>query len=160
MGMEPISWALMAASVASTGVSLYKGQQADKQARKAADLSRRQESFKALRERRDFIRSARSTAAKITQGAENAGAANTSAAQGGLASIISQASSGLSFLDQYNSFSTQIGAASSKSARFASQANMWGSIADLAATGAKMNAGAGGSGKAPTVKVPYGPTES
>jgi hypothetical protein len=161
MGMEPISWALMAASAAATGVSLYKGQQADKQARKAADLSRRQEAFKALRERRDFIRSARTTAARITQGAENAGAANTSAAQGGLASIISQAGSGLSFLDQYNAFSTQIGAASSKSAKFSSQANMWGGVADLAASGAKMNAsGAFGGGKAPTVKVPYGPTES
>lgn len=160
MGLDPISWALVAVSAASTGVSLYKGQQADKQARKAADLSRRQESFKALRERRDFIRSARSTAARITQGAENAGAANTSAAQGGLASIISQAGSGLSFLDQYNSFSTQIGAASTKSAKFASQANMWGGVADLAATGAKTNAGAGGGGKVPTVKVPYGPTES
>jgi len=160
MGLDPISWALVAVSAASTGVSLYKGQQADKQARRAADLSRRQESFKALRERRDFIRSARSTAARITQGAENAGAANTSAAQGGLASIISQAGSGLSFLDQYNSFSTQIGAASSKSAKFASQANMYAGIADLAASGAKMKAGAGGGGKVPTVKVPYGPTES
>ena len=160
MGLDPISWALVAVSAASTGVSLYKGHQADKQARRAADLSRRQESFKALRERRDFIRSARSTAARITQGAENAGAANTSAAQGGLASIISQAGSGLSFLDQYNSFSTQIGAASSKSAKFASQANMYAGIADLAATGAKMKAGAGGGGKVPTVKVPYGPTES
>ncbi len=160
MGLDPISWALVAVSAASTGVSLYKGQQADKQARRAADLSRRQESFKALRERRDFIRSARSTAARITQGAENAGAANTSAAQGGLASIISQAGSGLSFLDQYNSFSTQIGAASSKSAKFSSQANMYAGIADLAASGAKMKAGAGGGGKVPTVKVPYGPTES
>jgi hypothetical protein len=160
MGLDPISWALIAASTAATGVSIYKSQQSDKQARKAADLSRRQESFKALRERRDFIRSARTTAAKVNQGAENAGASMTSAAQGGLASIISQAGSGLSFLDQYNAFSTQIGQAQSKSARFASQANLWGGVADLAGSGAKMSAGGGGGGKAPTVKVPYGPTAS
>lgn len=140
MGVDPFTATLAVVSAVSQGASLYKSQQADKQARRAADLSRRQEAFKALRERRDFIRSARSTAARINQQGENAGAANTSAAQGGMASIISQAASNLSFLDQYNAFSTQIGAASSKSAKFASQANMFGGLSDLAGAGARMSA--------------------
>lgn len=141
MGADPLTLGLLTISAVSKGASLYKSQQADKQARRAADLSRRQEAFKALRERRDFIRSARSTAARINQQGENAGAANTSAAQGGMASIISQAASNLSFLDQYNAFSTQIGAASSKSAKFASQANMFEGLSDLAGAGAKISAG-------------------
>lgn len=158
MGLDPLTLTLAAVSTISQGVSIYKGQQADKQARKAADLSRRQEAFKALRERRDFIRQARTTAAKINQGAENAGASLSSAAQGGMASIISQAASGLSFLDQYNAFSTQIGQASSKASKFSSQANLYAGLSNLTGTGAKMSAQFGST---PTpVRAPQGPPVS
>ena len=158
MGLDPITMALAAVSAVSQGVSIYKGQQADKQARRVADLSRRQEAFKALRERRDFIRQARTTAAKINQGAENAGASMSSAAQGGMASIISQAASGLSFLDQYNSFSTQIGQASSKASKLSSQANLYTGLSNLAGTGAKVSSQFGNT-PAP-VRAPQGPPVS
>lgn len=158
MGLDPITMTLAAVSAVSQGVSIYKGQQADKQARRVADLSRRQEAFKALRERRDFIRQARTTAAKINQGAENAGASMSSAAQGGMASIISQAASGLSFLDQYNSFSTQIGQASSKASKLSSQANLYTGLSNLAGTGAKVSSQFGNT-PAP-VRAPQGPPVS
>jgi hypothetical protein len=156
MGIETAVFALAAASAVSTGVSLYKGAQADKQAKKAADLSRRQESFRALKERRDFIRSARRASATVIQGAENNGAANTSSAQGGIGSIISQAAGGLSFLDQYNSFSTQIGQAQSKMAKFQSQANTYAGAANLFATAASLGASAGAAPKAGAT-APQGP---
>lgn len=140
MGLDLLSFGSPAIG---QGLSIYKSQQADKQMRRAADLQRRQEAFKALRERRDFIRSARSAAAKITQGAENAGVASSSAAQGGIGSIINQAASGLSFLDQYNAFSTEIGKVTSKASKLQSDAQRYAAIAEFSSSGAKMIAGAG-----------------
>ncbi len=160
MGLDPISIALAAVSAVSTGASIYKGQQADKQNRKAADLMRRQEQLKSLQERRNYIRSARASAAKAAQAAANQGASNTSAAQGGLGSIISQAGAGLSFLDQYNTLSTQIGNVSTKANRAASQAQMYGGLSQLAMQGAGYFANKGGKPATTATGATQGPPVS
>lgn len=158
----PLDFALLALSAVSTGVSIYKGQQAASQQRKAADLARRQSDLQAARQRRDAVRQTRMAAAQATQNAVNQGAERTSASLGGIGSIVSQGQGNISFLDQFNSFTDGINQRNSKAAKLAGQAQMFGDIANLAFAGAGQAAKSPGSVK-PTgqpAKAPaYGPPQ-
>jgi hypothetical protein len=97
----------LATAVIGTGYSIYSGERANSQAKKAASFERQQVDLQGARQKRDVIRQARVAYAQSQATAENQGVSGSSSAQGGGDSIVSQMSDSLSFLDQYGFMSDQ-----------------------------------------------------
>lgn len=120
-----------ATAVVGTGYSIYQGQQMQKQTKEASNLQRQQNDLASARQKRDSIRAARAAAASTTQNAENQGASNSSAAFGGQASIQSQLSDNLSFLDINRQINDQASIALSKAQDAQYKADAGASVAKL-----------------------------
>jgi hypothetical protein len=128
--------ALAVVSAVSTGVSVVSGVMGAQQQKKAAKAQQRQAELKNAREKRDAIRQYRVAAAMALQGAENQGAASTSASMGGLGSIQSQLTDNMSFLDQYGTLSDQASGALGKAAQLNSVSDFGTAIGSLSWKGA------------------------
>lgn len=105
--------------------------------KKAARASAQQHAYerqaaqnRAVRERRDAIRSARLATATTIQNAENTGGSNTSAALGTLGSIASQINSNLSFLDTQFGLSERASDAGQAARVAQGQSAAWGAISN------------------------------
>jgi len=125
---------LAAVAVGGTAKSIQAGQDAAKQSKVASRLSQQQQALVAARERRDAIRQARIATAAVTQSGETQGASTSSAAAGGLASITSQLSSNLSFLDQNKVLADQGTVAFGKMRDAEATASAFGQVAGMAGT--------------------------
>lgn len=131
--MTPVAIAAVALGVtaAGTAVQIQQGRKAAKANAAASALDRQRMNLQSARERREAIKATRAANAQIQQGAENQGAAYTSAAAGGQGSVASQGAANLSFLDQYTTLtdmaSIQVGRASRAQGRAAEA----GAVADL-----------------------------
>ena len=131
MGLEV---ALLATAAVATGASIYSSQEAAGAQRQAAKLQQQQMDLQAARQSRSVVQQARVAQANATQNANNQGASNSSAYQGGTGSIQSQMGGNLSFLDQYNSLSDQSSHELGKASQFAAESNTWGAVAGLSET--------------------------
>ena len=129
MGLEV---ALLAVAAVGTGASIYQGQKAAKQQKKAVAIQRQQADLQNARTQRDAIRASRLAYAQSQAAAENQGVAGSSSAQGGQGSIVSQLNDNLSFLDQYGLMTDQAQRHLGKAASLQSSASMWGDVAGLA----------------------------
>lgn len=121
----------VATLVVGTAVQIDQGNKAAKATQKSQQFEQQKNELQQAIQRRDAIRSARISSAKAKQAAENQGAANTSASQGGLGSISSQLSSNLSFLDNMSNLSSLSGKALGEAARHQTYANAAGAVAGL-----------------------------
>jgi hypothetical protein len=110
------------------------GQKAAGAQRKAAEYQRQQGDLQAARQKRDAIRQARIAMATAQQGAQNQGAAGSSAALGGVGSIQSQMGATLSFLDQFNFLSDQASIQLGKANQFAANADTAAGIGKIASS--------------------------
>lgn len=97
----------LATAVVGTGYSIYAGERANAQQKKATQLQKQQADLQAMRQKRDAIRQARMAAAAAAVTSESQGVSGSSSAQGGQGSIFSQLDSNLSFLDQSNVLADQ-----------------------------------------------------
>lgn len=123
---------LAATAVVATGASIYEGEQANSQQKKAQNYQRQQNDLQAARQQRDAVRQARIAAATAVQAGANQGVSNSSAVQGGVGSIQSQTNDNVSFLDTYNKLSDQASTALGKASEFQTNASIFGSVANLA----------------------------
>jgi hypothetical protein len=128
----PVAVAAVAVAAVGTGYSIYAGERANKQQKKAAKAEQARSDLQYARQRRDAIREARAAYASSQQSAENQGVANSSSALGGQASIAAQLGSNLSFLDQYKVYTDQASAALASSASWNNRAQTGSQIAGLA----------------------------
>lgn len=119
------------ATVAATGYSIYAGERANSQNKKARQAEVARNNLAAARQRRDAIKDARRASADAVQASETQGVSMSSSAVGGQASIASQLSGNLSFLDQYKFFSDQASAALGSAATFRARAQTADSIAAI-----------------------------
>ena len=101
--------ALVGLGAAAAG-TVYSGVQqgrAAKATQRSAALDRQRMNLQNARERREAVRQSRLASAQAEMAASNQGVQGSSSAQGGQASIVSQLSSNLSFLDRFNTLSDQ-----------------------------------------------------
>jgi hypothetical protein len=131
-----LSSVFAATAVASTGASIYSGQQAQKAQSKAMKLQNKQEALREARAKREAIREARIAQATVQNAAENQGASGSSAELGGVGSIQSQLNTNLGFLDHMGRLSTGINNQNMQASEWGSYANMFGDVANLATQGA------------------------
>lgn len=137
----PLAVAALAVATVGTGYSIYNGERAAKENKKAQALQRQANQITEARNKRDSIRQARMAYAKAQQTAENQNVSISSSSQGGLGSIQSQVGSNLSFLDQISTINDQASAALGKAATFEQRSRTAGAVADLGFT-AFSNSGA------------------
>ena len=125
MGFDPISIAVIG-GLAIAGGGTYSAAKNSKKSAQAAQeantIQRQQNDLQAARQKRDAVRQARSAYASAQQTGANQGVSDSSAGQGGLASIATQLGDTLSFLDTYNKQSDQASEALGRSAVFSSKA--------------------------------------
>lgn len=135
--MPPLAIAVgaLAVGVGVAAVGTIESANAQKKAAHALQdqnaILRQQTQLQGLRQRTDAIRAGREALATAQQNSENQGVANSSSAQGGQSSILSQMISNVSFLDSYNhmtDLAEQYGATAEK---YKAQADMWGTISNF-----------------------------
>lgn len=133
----PVTVPMLALGVAAagTGYSIYSGERANAAGKKANQAQRAQNDLQAARQKRDAIRAARLASAQATAAAESQGVQNSSSAQGGQGSIISQLGSNLSFLDATNRQSDIASAALGRQASWESSSRMGAAVSNLGALG-------------------------
>lgn len=131
--MPPVAIAAVSlgAVAVGTAVQIQQGRKAAKATAAASALDRQRMNLQSARERREAIKATRAANAQIQQGAENQGAAYTSAAAGGQGSVASQGASNLSFLDQYTTLSDMASIQLGRANRAQSNAATGGAVADL-----------------------------
>lgn len=95
------------AAAVGTGYSIYQGQQVNKYNKRTETTQRQMNDLAQARAKRDAIRSARAAAATARSNSENQNVSMSSGADGGVASVQSQLSYNLSFLDQYQTLADQ-----------------------------------------------------
>lgn len=146
--MPAVPFIVAGAAVVGAGAAVVGTINANKNAKRsireqqeAAKFERQKSELQSMRQRVDAIRAGRDAQAKVAQAAENQGVAGSSAAQGGQASIVSQMTGNLSFLDQYGFLSDQAGQALQRSMAFQGKSDMWKSVAGL---GMQLFSSAGG----------------
>lgn len=130
----PVAAVAAVVAVAATGVSIYQGQQAAKENRRAMRVEQQRQDLAAARERRQAIKQFRIAYANTKQAGENQGVGATSAAQGGLAGIAGQLNSNLSFLDTMNAMTDLQNQHAMNAAAKQASAQMWGGVSSMAMT--------------------------
>ena len=131
MGLEVIAIGL---AVAGTVGSAIQGRKAEKAQKRARQLQERQEKLKQRREELRARREARIEQARIAQAGANVGASGSSAVVGGVASLQSQLSSNLSFLNESGNLAQQQSRFLQKAANAQARAGEFGAVANLGFT--------------------------
>jgi uncharacterized protein HemX len=131
--MPPVAVAAVAtaAAIGGTVYSVSQQRKAAKAQARASALDRQRMNLQSARERRDAIKAARQAYAASQTAAANQGASGTSGAEGALGSIMSQATTNLSFLDRYNVLTDQASEAIGQANSAQSRAATGGAIAEL-----------------------------
>lgn len=140
------------ATVVSTVSSISAQKKAAKEQKKANRYERQKSELAAARERIAAIKEGRQAYGMAQQIAENQGVGDSSGAQGGQGSVISQTGGNLSFLDQYGFFSDMAYKHGQKAADHMADASMWEGIAGLSATVYSMTGGLKFTGPKPPPK--------
>lgn len=131
--MPPVAVAAVA-TAAAVGGTLYSVSQQKKAAKAnqaASALDRQRMNLQSARDRRDAIKAARTAYAASQTVAANQGASGTSSAEGSLGSIVSQATTNLSFLDRYGTLTDQASEQIGKANAYNSRAQIGSAVADL-----------------------------
>ncbi len=117
-----------------TGYSIYSGERANKQQKKAYNAETKRANLQEARQKRDAVRQARLSYANAQAAAENQGVSTSSSAQGGQGSIVSQLRDTTSFLDQYGFYSDQASNALGKARSYETASRTASEVAGLGAT--------------------------
>ena len=133
-----MTWGFTAVAVASTAASIYTGEKARKQQKKA---TRNQEGIRRAQQAREqmaSVRQQRIAHSQIVQGAASGGTLDSSGAQGGYSAVGSLTSGNMQFANQMDFFQSRIAQNMQKANQYAGQASMYGSVANLAMMGSSM----------------------
>jgi hypothetical protein len=121
----------LAVATVGTVASISNANKSANAQREAQKYTRQQDNMIAARNRREAIRAARQSYAAAQQTGENQGVAQSSGAQGGQGSIVSQINSNLSFLDQYAVLGDQASVQLGRAAGFKAKADTYGAVANF-----------------------------
>lgn len=132
MPVGAIAGVALAVGVGSSVAQMSAASKAAKQAKEANRYQRQMNNLQSARQKLEAIRAGRQAQAQAAQAAENQGAAGTSVGEGGVASIKSQTSGNVSFLDQYNFMADQASKHLQKSADYQSRGQMWAGVGEIA----------------------------
>ena len=144
-----MSFAVTATVVAvSTAASAYSGVKSRKAQKKANKKQEAQSRLQSARDAMSQVRQQRIAQSQIVQGAATQGTQSASAAQGGYSAVGALTSGNIQFLNQMDSMNSQISSLMRTSQRYAGQANVYNSVANLAMQGALMTGGSAGGGDA------------
>tara|TARA_R110000744_G_scaffold266962_1_gene380918 strand:- start:304 stop:780 length:477 start_codon:yes stop_codon:yes gene_type:complete len=142
---DPIT-ALVVASVAATGASVYSGEKSRSQTKKANRVQERVRQTQDKRARLAQVRQARLAQAQVLQSGATQGATNSSAVQGGYSAIGSNAENNIQFINQIDSMQQAINKRMESANNYRGAASTFGGIASITGSLA-------GSGK-PETKAP------
>lgn len=127
--------AIVGVGAVAAGVGAVKGAQAAKQSakyqRQANEFQQKQANLQNYRAKREAVRTSRIALAQAQNSSVNAGVSDSSGAQGGQSSMVSQTIDTQSFLDQYGFYSDQASQALGRANKAAARADMWGSVSNL-----------------------------
>lgn len=127
-----IAGASLAVAAVGTVAQISSASKARKASNKAARYERQRSDLQSALQKRDAVRSARSSYAEAQQNAQNQGVQDSSSAEGGQGSIVSQVNSNLSFLDQYGFYSDQASKAMGQARDAQYEGQIWGQVTGLA----------------------------
>lgn len=114
--------------------SLVAGEEARSEQRKASRLQRRLQERQNQRERLQQVREANIERARIRASAANAGTAESSGVQGGIAAVQQSAASNISFINQADNLQQGIASANRRAQDAAGASQALGQAASLAAS--------------------------
>ena len=130
-----LATAIALGSLAVSGASAYSSAKYQKASiqnqNEAADAQKKQVALTNMRQKRDAVRQARQMQASAANSASNQNVSDSSASLGGIGSIQSQLGSNLSFLDQYNKYSSQASDALGQARINEGKAQMFGDLASV-----------------------------
>jgi hypothetical protein len=144
-----MTWGFTAVAVASTAASIYTGEKARKEQRKATRNQEGVRRAQQARERMAAVREQRIAQAQIVQGASTGGTLDSSSAQGGYSAVGSLTAGNIQFGNQMDFFQSRIAQNMTKANQYAGQSSMFNSLANLsmmASPNTTSTEGGGGSG--------------
>lgn len=131
MGVETIALVGLGLSAAGTAFSVYQGNQAAKDQKKAMKAQQRASDLKAARERVQAVREARIRRASVVASAGQTGTGMSSGVAGGTGSIQSQLGGNLNFSLGQQALGREATSANISAAGHQADANMWSAVAGL-----------------------------
>ena len=126
-----IAGVALATAAVGTVATISSQNKMAKAQKKQYAFERQMQQNRSVRERRDAIRAQRIAGGTLVQNSVNSGGSSTSAALGGMGSIVSQLNGNLSFLDTQSSLADKAGAQSQVAASARANGAKWGAITDL-----------------------------
>lgn len=141
--LEPVSTTLLAkvaigSAVASTAASIYSGEKSRSASRKASKKQEAQSRLQSARDAMSQVRQQRIAQAQVMQAGATQGTQSSSAVQGGYSAIGSLTSGNMQFINQMDNISSQVNSLMRKSNNYASNAQTFSALSNLAMTGASM----------------------
>lgn len=136
VGGPAVAAALGIAAV-GTAASIQQSRQARKASKRAARAQQRISERQNQRERLKQLRESQIARAQVTASAAQTGTLGTSAFEGGVASLQSQAAGNISFINQIESLQQQVNKNQQRAANFASNAQDIGAVTELGVKAAK-----------------------
>lgn len=121
-------------AVGGTAYNVMQQKKAAKAQKRAAQLSRQRQQLQDALSRREAIREARIARARSVNAAANQGVSDSSAAQGGAGSIVTQGNVNISFLDQNVLARDQAGEYLGRAQRYTQRASTGAAIAGFGAS--------------------------
>ena len=140
MGVE----ALIVGSLIGTAASVVSGQKARSEQKKANKVQQRVRQTQDARARIAQVREARRAQAQIIQSGATQGAMNSSAVQGGVAAVGSNAENNIQFINQVDNFQQTIARRMENANKFQAMASTFGTVASLASSAAGGGSESGG----------------
>lgn len=128
MGLE----VLVGASLLATGASVIESNNARKDSKRANRASQRIEARKAQRQKQEQLRASQRTRAEMMASSVTQGTQGASASQGGVASVQTQTTNNISFIEQINQAQLQVQRRMEKAAQHQFNAQALGQVAGMA----------------------------
>lgn len=140
----------LGSAVGLTIGSLYQSNEARKDTRRAQRANQRIEARKLQKQKQEALRASQRERAKITANSVSQGTQEASASQGGIASIQTQTTNNISFIEQINQAQLQVQRRLEKAAQHQANAQAMSQVASLAS----MAVGMPGMGGPPAPNTP------
>lgn len=132
---------LVGASLLATGASVVESNNARKDTKRANRASQRIEARKAQRQKQEQLRASQRTRAEMMASSVTQGTQGASASQGGVASVQTQTTNNISFIEQINQAQLQVQRRMEKASQHQFNAQALGQVSSLASMGTNFTEG-------------------
>lgn len=133
---------LVGVSVASTAASIYSGEKARKEQKRANRAQERIRQTQSARERLAQVRQTRIAQSQILQSGATQGTMESSTTQGAYSAVGSTAAGNIQFINQMDNLQQEVFRRMEKANMYSAQAGYYGAVSNLAMQGASLGLGA------------------